>query len=336
VTDSLWGSRALLLPGPVPPLSHFGVTLLRHAVGAGLRYALYHLGLPLPPSPPVRIVRLRLYLDGEALRRLLAPAAGGAEVAAALLDPAGAGRLPAAARSLAAAAVFHRLRQRLFARLPSRRPRLGEPLSADLAWDGVRATLGRLVPALGEGVLAELLASLARRARRARGATVPPCLSHNARRLLAAAPGRLDLFGPPDPRLPSWAPAPARAAACAAALRERLASVSADRGRGRFREAYRAVLDRLKPGLVGLAAAAVERGTLAEPDDLYFLPYDLGADLLRHDGAAWLSAAAAANRREHHSWLAAPAPAELLASPAGAEAADSPGDWECAALLPLP
>src|SRR5258706_3258425 len=56
-------SRSLLLPGPLPPLSHFGITLLRYAVGTGLRYALYHLGLPLPDSPPVKIIRLRPDLD---------------------------------------------------------------------------------------------------------------------------------------------------------------------------------------------------------------------------------------------------------------------------------
>ena len=70
-------SRALLTPGPLPPLSHFGVTLLRHAVGTGLRYALYQLGLPVPEAPPVRIVRLRLYLDDARFVPLLAETPGG-------------------------------------------------------------------------------------------------------------------------------------------------------------------------------------------------------------------------------------------------------------------
>ena len=55
-------SRALLVPGPLPPSSHLGLTLLRHVAASGLRYALYHLGLPLPESPPVRFVRLRFAL----------------------------------------------------------------------------------------------------------------------------------------------------------------------------------------------------------------------------------------------------------------------------------
>src|SRR5947199_10589898 len=99
-------SRALLLPGPLPPLSHFGVTLLRHAVGTGLRYALYQLGLPIPEAPPVRIVRLRLYLDDGKLAPLLADAPGGAEVVAALSDPGGVGVLPPGARALATAAAL--------------------------------------------------------------------------------------------------------------------------------------------------------------------------------------------------------------------------------------
>ena len=61
----------LLLPGVQPPLSHFGATLLRHVVVTGLRYTLYHLGLPLPDKAPLRIDRLRLYFDTRALAGLL-------------------------------------------------------------------------------------------------------------------------------------------------------------------------------------------------------------------------------------------------------------------------
>lgn len=335
--DSPWASRALLLPGPLPPLSHFGVTLLRHVTGAGLRYALYHLGLPLPASPPVRIVRLRLYLDGEAVRRRLEPEPGGSEVAAALLDPGGAGRLPPEARRLAAAAAFHRARLALAWRSPARRPGPVAGAEPDLLWDGLRRELSRLVPALGDAVLADLLAALSRRARRARGEAASPCLSRSARRLLDGARTRLDLFGPPDPRLPSWAAAPARAAACVAAVRSALAPAPWDRGRGRFRETYRATLDRLLPGLRALAAASAERGALAGADDVFFLPFDLGAELGRGGASARISGAVAANRREHQGWSAAAAPGERLASAAGAqEPAEAEADWECAPLLPLP
>src|SRR5258706_12702761 len=47
-------SRSLLLPGPLPPPSHFGITLLPYALGTGLRPPPYHLGCPRPASPPVR------------------------------------------------------------------------------------------------------------------------------------------------------------------------------------------------------------------------------------------------------------------------------------------
>ncbi len=58
-------SRSLLTPGAQPPLSQFGLTLLRHVVATSLRYSLYQLGLPLPESPPVRLLGLRLFLDAK-------------------------------------------------------------------------------------------------------------------------------------------------------------------------------------------------------------------------------------------------------------------------------
>ena len=72
-------SRALLFPGPLPPNSHFGVTLLRHVLATGLRSALHRLGLPLIPAAPVRIVGLRLYLDRDALADQLGDAPGAGE-----------------------------------------------------------------------------------------------------------------------------------------------------------------------------------------------------------------------------------------------------------------
>src|SRR5262245_47390206 len=87
-------SRSLLTPGPQPPLSHLGATLLRHVIGTVVRYSLYQLGLPMPESPPVRILRLRVLLDSAPLLLALQGQAAGPEIAAALLDPGGAGDLP--------------------------------------------------------------------------------------------------------------------------------------------------------------------------------------------------------------------------------------------------
>src|SRR3954447_3511126 len=113
-------SRALLIPGPLPPLSHLGVTLLRHAAGTGLRYTLYHLGLPVPEVPPFRTIRLRLYLDARELRSLLTHTPGGEDVLAALLEPGGTGTSPQVIRPLSSALGFHRLRLLRF-RPPSSR-----------------------------------------------------------------------------------------------------------------------------------------------------------------------------------------------------------------------
>src|SRR6202035_1247096 len=170
-------SRALLLPGPLPPLSHFGVTLLRHVVGTGLRYGLFQLGLPMPEAPPVRMVRLRLYLDAGKLEALLAESTGGAEVAAALLDPGGAGSLPLGARSFSSAAAFHRVRLR-FTRLAAsgRTPTVAPGADPAQLWQRFSTDLSRLLPLTNDALLADLLASLHRRRRRARGETVPPVL----------------------------------------------------------------------------------------------------------------------------------------------------------------
>ena len=75
----------LLLPGTQPPVSHFGVTLLRHVVVTGLRYTLYHLGLDLPDKAPLRIHALRLYFDAPAVRQLLDGYGAGRAVAGALI-----------------------------------------------------------------------------------------------------------------------------------------------------------------------------------------------------------------------------------------------------------
>ncbi len=332
-------SRSLLTPGPLPPLSHFGVTLLRHAVGSGLRYALYLLNLPVPEAPPVRIVRLRLYLDDVKLAALLGEVPGGTEVAAALADPGGSGSLPSGARGFAAAAAFHRLRLRLTRSGGDRGapssggfPGMGSPES--LA-ERFRVELSRGLPHTNEALLADLLAALARRRRRARGEEVPPVLSRAARRLLTGRRVDLHRFGPPDLLLPSWAETPERAAEA----RSPMAStpLPADPLRGRFREAYRTLLDRLRPLYLATAASAVSRGLLESPEDAFFLPLDLAGDLAQEQRPAWLDGAVRANRAEHEALRRSPAPPERVTGPdEGTVTLGASREWERGPVLPLP
>ncbi len=323
--------RGLLFPGPQAPLSHFGVTLLRHSTTTALRYALYQLGLPLPDRPPVRIVGLRLLFDGRALAAALAQTAGGAEVAAAVADPGGEGRLPRGAARLGAAVRFHRARQAVTP--PPRRPALPADLDAPPAalWTALRERLSRRASALNEAFLAELLAALARRRRRAGGTVVPPAMSREAARLLAGRPARLERLGPPDLLRPSWAEDPA-------ALRTETGTefraefgacpLFSFRRRGRFREAWREVLDELRPLFLALAGGAARRGLIERPEDAFFLPFDLGADLALPGRPAWLAPAVAANRREHERWTGEPDPT-APESEAGREL------WPAAPLWPL-
>jgi hypothetical protein len=325
-------SRALLTPGPLPPLSHLGVTLLRHAVGTGLRYALYHLGLPIPEAPPVRIVRLRLYLDGGKLAALLASAPGGEEVAAALIDPGGAGVLPPGA--LAAAAAFHRLRLRLPRLALSRRPAL--PAAAGSGAElfaAFRTELSRGLPRTSDALLADLLSALARRARRARGEAVPPAFSREASRLLAGRRADLHRLGPPDLLLPSWAAIPDQAPRA----RRPSPLPPADPLRGRFREVYRALLDRLAPLYRALAAAAVAQGLLDAEEDAFFIPLDLAGDLAQERKPTWLAAAVRANRAEHEGARSTAAPPDRLAGPEEAPVTlGGARDGEEGPILPLP
>ena len=117
-------SRSLLVPGPQPPLSHLGATLMRHVVGTVVRYSLYQLGLPMPDGPPVRILRLRVFLDAAPLLATLRTQPAGPEVVAALISPRGAGDLDAEAGRVRAAAALHR------ARLAALGPRRGRASSA--------------------------------------------------------------------------------------------------------------------------------------------------------------------------------------------------------------
>lgn len=329
-------SRALLLPGPMPPLSHLGATLLRHAMGTGLRYALYHLGLPLPDAPPVRIIRLRPYLHGKDLRPLLSDVIGGQEVLGALLEPEGADQYPAIPQKLGAALAFHRVRLLRFRPPAQRPPALRGDESPEELLQLFRSTLSRLLPRIGDALLADLIAGINRRAARAYGEDVPPVLSRAAWNLRSRGRANLSLFGPPDPRSPSWAEAPERAEAARRAL-SAAPIPGHDRYRGRFREAWRAALDRLAPFYAALARQAAGRGLLDDPEDAYFLPFDLAGDLTAPERPSWLAGTVRGNRAEHDSLRRAAEPLDRMTerqemSPAGGERPE----WEWTPLLPLP
>lgn len=330
-------SRALLLPGPLPPLSHFGVTLLRHAVATGLRYSLYHLGLPLPEGAPVKIVRLRLYFDARELRSLLTNAPGGPDVVAALLEPGQIGSRPAVAPPLAAALSFHRVRLLPF-RPPAHRPvaLTGRETPEEL-WRLFRERLTRVLNRTNDALLAELVSSLDRRALRARGESVPPVLSKGAWTLRTY--GRVDLrrFGLPDPMAPSWEEKPDLATAARQAL-EPHPLPGHDRYRGRFRESWRAALSQLAPIYRALARSAAERRLLADPEDAFYIPLDTAEDLAASHKPGWIEGAVRNNRAEYDSLRKAAEPLDLMSEKqemAPCRGGEQP-EWDWGPLLPLP
>ncbi|MDH3523618.1 MAG: hypothetical protein OES32_08520 [Acidobacteriota bacterium] len=309
----------LLWPGPQPPLSHFGVTLLRHVVVSGLRYCCYHLGLPLPESPPTRIERLRLALDGAALSRLLGETAEGRAVRGALLAPDGAAG--DGERAPAGAAFFHRQRLRWARRRPPVRL-AAPPAAAPVALEHhFRKQLSRALPGLADALLDEILSALERRRRRRRGAALEPCLGAQAAAWTAGRRARLECLGAPDPFTASWAVEEPGVLEPAAPATPRGAKRSAG-GRGRFRELYRGVLDGLRPTLIGLGGGACGQGVLGHPDDLFFLPFELLGDLTGEDKPGWVEAAVARNRGEYFGLLREAPPATRAA-------------WAAAPLRPL-
>lgn len=330
-------SRALLLPGPLPPLTHFGITLLRYAIGTGLRYALYHLGLPLPESPPVKIIRLRPYLDSRELRTLLLPAPGGADVVAALLEPGDAGDRPAESRALAAALSFHRVRLFPF-RVPGDQPALRGDESPRALWSLFRARVSRVLVRTNDALLSDLISALDRRALRARGEDVPPALSKGAWTLRTRGRGDLRRFGLPDLLALSWAEEPDLASAARHAL-EHQPLPGHDRYRGRFRESWRSGLSQLAPIYRALARAATERGHLGDPSDAFFLPLDTAEDLAAERKPAWIESAVRGNRLEYDSLRKAAEPLDLMTEkqemgPLGGDG-ERP-EWGWSPLLPLP
>lgn len=334
-------SRALLIPGPMAPMSHLGVTLLRHAVGTGLRYSLYHLGLPLPDAPPAKTIRLRLYLYGKDLRPLLSDAPGGEEILGALLEPEGAANLPAVPQRLGSAMAFHRARLFRFNPPARRPPRLRGDETPEQLLQLFRSTLTRLLPRVGDALLSDVIAAINRRAARAAGKDVPPVLSRAAWKLRSAQGrgdfrGNLGLFGQPDILAPSWAQAPELAESARKALEAQPVPVH-DRYRGRFREAWRAALDRLAPIHGALARQAAGRGLIDSPEDAFFLPLDLLGDLAAPEKPAWLHGAVRNNRVEYDSLRKAAEPLDRMTdrqemAPTG----EATPEWDWTPLLPLP
>jgi hypothetical protein len=333
-------SRALLTPGPLPPLSPLGATLLEHAAAESLRYALYHLGLPVPEAPPFRTIRLRLYFDGRKLRHLLADVPGGGDVAGALLEPGGIGERPAVSAALSATVGFHRVRLFRFRPPGGRSAPLREDGSPEDLWRRFHGELSRRLPRLGDAFLADLIAALNRRAARAAGEEAPPALSQAAWRLRTGRSADLRLFGPPDPLAPSWAETPDRADAARQALAPHPVP-GHDLYRGRFRGAWRALLDRLAPVQHALARSAAGRGLVAAPEDVCFLPLnrigDLGLPERPPELAEELADTVRENRAEHESLRQAAEPLDLLTE--RQEMAQVRGvrpEWDWAPLLPLP
>lgn len=329
-------SRALLLPGPLPPLSPLGLSLLRQAVESGLRYALYHLGLPAPETSPLEIVRLRPYLDARKLRPDLTRVPGGPEVVAALLEPGGAGARPAVSAPLEAALSFHRLRLTPF-NVPGRRPvelRGDEP--REELWRIFRERFARAVPHLNDALLADLISVIERRALRGGGEEVPPALSESAWALRTHGRGDLRRFGLPDLLAPSWADEPDLVLAACHAL-ERHPMPGHDRYRGRFREAFRSALSQLAPVYRALAVAAVHRGLLAGPADAFFLTLEEAEHLASPREPSWLAEAARDHREEYDSFRHAAEPLDLMSeTPELAEVEGERREWAWAPLLPLP
>lgn len=329
-------SRALLTPGPLRPLSPLGITLLGQIATSGLRYALYHLGLPLPEAPPFQAIRQRLYLEGRGLRRLLSDVPGGEDVLAALLEPGGIGERPATAPSLMAAVGFHRVRLNRFLPPESRGPALRGDETPEELLNRLRTELSRPLLRLGDALLADLIAALGRRSARATGEDVPPVLSGAAWRLRTGRKADLHLFGPPDLLLPSWADRPERAEEARRVL-ARHPVPGHDRFRGRFREAWRSLLDRLAPYHRALAESAVEHGHLAAPEDAFFLPFDRLGDLAQPEKSPTLQETIRTLRAEHENLLRTAEPLDLLTEKQEmAPVEEERPEWDWAPLLPLP
>jgi hypothetical protein len=267
---------------------------------------------------------------------LLTHTPGGAYVVAALLEPGGAGVMPAEARPLAAALSFHRVRLLPF-RVPAGRPaRRGEE-TPEKIWHRFQHRLDRALCRTHDALLADLISSLDRRALRAQGEDVPPALSKGAWTLRTQNRGDLRRFGLPDPMAPSWAEEPELALAARHAL-ERHPQPGHDRYRGRFREAWRAALTQLAPIYRALARSAADRGLLADPDDAFFLPFEEAGKLACAHPDAEIASAVRENRDEYDSLRKGAEPLDLMSErqEMGPSGGGERPEWGWSPLLPLP
>ena len=307
--SSIRFSRALYLPGPLPPSTHLGITLQRHALVSGLRYTLYHLGFPVPERPPLKIIQLRLYLDSEALAAHLEDHAGSAELGAALLEPRGVQARGEHSGEVAAAALFHRLRLKAFKRRRPRFPVAG--ITEAPPWKVFRGGVTRWLDVLNEAFLADALAARSRRRRRGENKPVEATLPREAWRFRAGRDCRRAALGSPDIYAPGWdQDRIAREQAHTALAGDPVPPL--DGRRGLFRERLREMLSQLREPYLAVAASAAERGLIDGPDDAFFIPFDLAGDLVAPDKPAWLEQAVGSNRLEYEGYLGKAGPADQL------------------------
>ena len=302
-------SRSLFLPGPLPPMTHLGLTLERHCIISGLRYTLYHLGFPLPEKAPVKIFQLRLYLDAGRLAQRLDGTPGSKEITGALIDPRGKLPISEQAGEVAAAALFHRLR--LAAVVRRRPPKLAEPADGTTAWKLFRAGVSRWLDRLNDAFLTDTLVARSRRRRRAEKKPVSATLPREAWRFRSGRNCRLDCLGPADLYAPSWS----EDRACrdqARAMLEDEPLANRDAHRGAFRETYRDMLSHLRPAYLALAETAVKRDLIEDPDDAFFMPFDLVGDLAGTERPSWLDEAVESNRNELDALQATNGPDDQL------------------------
>ncbi len=329
-------SRSLLLPGPQPPLSHFGATLLKHVITTGVRFAFHSLGAPMPEGAPVRIVGLRVFLDRDRLGEISSDGPAAEALLGACLDPGGRRAIPRGA--LRGALAFHRTRLRLrFARRP--RPVAAPPgeSSAQL-WELFRSAVAAFQPTLDDALLGELVASFERRAERERGRRLGRCLGREAFAVHTGARADLSSLGVVDPMTDPWSDSEGVEQVVARRLDEVPALGDADRAhplRGEFREAYRRALNPIRATYLRLASDARRRGLIEEVGDAFFVPFELTRDLAGDRAPDWLRPAVTSNRAEYQSLLERGSPGETI-TPATADATiQDREDWMLSPIWPL-
>jgi hypothetical protein len=193
------------------------------------------------------------------------------------------------------------------------------------------------MPYLCDAALGELVTSLARRRLRHFGKPPGGALGQVALQVHQGRDADLRALGALDPMAGSWV----ETALAPDEIRERARRARGDRElparsgrRGGFREAYRWVLSEARPLLIELGHRGVEEGVLDAPDDVFFLPFDLGAEFGASRRPSWLGAAVAANRREHQSLAREPEHAdEIEGPPVLATLDDRSAGWDTAPLL---